>query len=159
MPQKALTSKGRKPEKLGKKAPRVNAKWKTAIQKKGKFAFKSKSAVFGNKPGQYQASIEMTKEVNEKNEMEAARRATPTGGKMLAVTNTPYGFQFPISVVDSELSCNPSDGYSAEAYRFYRLPRLSEDHSFESKDACSTNHNPAVYMRRHDVAVASSAAP
>ena len=82
-----------------------------------------------------------------------------SGGKMLAVTNTPYGFQFPSSVVDSELSCNPSDGYSAEAYRFYRLPRLTEDHSFESKDACSTNHNPAVYMRRHDVAVASSAAP
>jgi len=26
MPQKALASKGRKPEKLGKKAPRVNAK-------------------------------------------------------------------------------------------------------------------------------------
>jgi len=89
MPQKALASKGRKPEKLGKKAPRVNAKWKTAIQKKGKFAFKSKSAVFGNKPGQYQASIEMTKEVNEKNEMEAARRATQSGGKMPVVKPPP----------------------------------------------------------------------
>ena len=45
MPQKALTSRGsKKPEKLVKKAPRVNANWKKAIQKKGKFAFKPKSA-------------------------------------------------------------------------------------------------------------------
>ena len=72
MPQKALTSRGsKKPEKLGKKGPRVNSNWKKAIQKKGKFAFKPKSA-----GGTAQASREMTREVNLKNELEAARRAT-----------------------------------------------------------------------------------
>jgi hypothetical protein len=82
-----------------------------------------------------------------------------SGGQMLAVTKTPYGFQFPSAVSDGALSCNPSGGYTAEAYRFYRLPHLTEEHEFYSRTACGNNHNPAVYMRRHDVAVASSAAP
>ena len=85
MPQKALTSRGsKKPEKLGKKGPRVNSNWKKAIQKKGKFAFKPKSA-----GGTAQASREMTREVNLKNELEAARRATQSGGKMLVVKPPP----------------------------------------------------------------------
>ena len=86
MPQKALTSRGsKKPEKLGKKAPRVNANWKKAIQKKGKFAFKPKSA-----GGTAQASREMTREVaRQLHELEAARRATQSGGKMLVVKPPP----------------------------------------------------------------------
>lgn len=80
MPQKALTSKGKRPAKLGKKAPRVNSNGKKAIQKKGKFVFKPKVAVAAAR-----ASHEMTREVNLKNELEAARRATQSGGKMLVV--------------------------------------------------------------------------
>jgi hypothetical protein len=84
MPQKALTSKGKRPAKLGKKAPRVNSNGKKAIQKKGKFVFKPKVAVAAAR-----ASHEMTREVNLKNELEAARRATQSGGKMLVVKPPP----------------------------------------------------------------------
>ena len=88
MPQKALSSRAKKPAKGGgKKAPRVNSNWKKAMQKKGKFAFKSKTG--GGKPGQFEASREMTREVNLKNELEAARRATQSGGKMLVVKPPP----------------------------------------------------------------------
>ena len=83
MPQKALTSKNKKPEKLGKKGPRVNANHKKAIQKKGRLVFKSKPSASS------QASREMTREVNLKNELEAARRATQSGGKMLVVKPPP----------------------------------------------------------------------
>ena len=63
MPQKALTSKNKKPEKLGKKGPRVNANHKKAIQKKGRLVFKSKPT--------------------------SACRATQSGGKMLVVKPPP----------------------------------------------------------------------
>jgi hypothetical protein len=84
MPQKALKPGGKKIVKLGKKPPRVNKNWKKAIQKKGSFAFTTKSPT-----STQNASREMTREVNLKNELESARRATQSGGKMLVVRPPP----------------------------------------------------------------------
>ena len=46
------------------------------------------------------------------------------GGEKLTISETPYGYQFPASR-DGGIRCNPSAGYREDAYKFYRVDRLS----------------------------------
>jgi len=69
------------------------------------------------------------------------------GGMKLVVTGTPYGYQFPASA-SGGIRCNPTGGYAERVYQFYRTPTLKADVVFTEKAACSTNHNPAIYIRK-----------
>ena len=90
MTQKAL-SKGKKPVKLGKKQGlAANRHGKKATQKKGRFNLGG--AGFAGAYGKsidWKDNVKITTAVNEKNELEAARRATSSGGKMLVVRPPP----------------------------------------------------------------------
>ena len=87
MPQKAL-GKVKKIPRLGKKAPAMNRHGKLAKQKKGKFD--KKAIVRGaNATTDYLNSKTLSAQLNAKNETEAARRATQTGGKMHVVRPPP----------------------------------------------------------------------
>jgi hypothetical protein len=67
------------------------------------------------------------------------------GGKMLIISNTKYGYQFPAATTGG-IRCNPTGGYKGK-YQLYRSPTLDmKKHSFGEKTACKADHNPAVYM-------------
>ena len=91
MPQKQLKGAGKKINKIGKKAPAANKHGKGSITKKGKFNFKPKLAGAGSSKllEKIRASKEVSRTINDKNELEAARRATATGGKMAVVRPPP----------------------------------------------------------------------
>lgn len=91
MPQKQLKGAGKKINKIGKKAPAANKHGKGSITKKGKFNFKPKLAGAGSSKllEKIRASKEVSRSINDKNELEAARRATATGGKMAVVRPPP----------------------------------------------------------------------
>lgn len=89
MAQKQL-AKGKKPVKLGKKGPAVNRHGKKATQKKGKFNLGGAGFAGGyGRDVSHKDSLKITASVNEKNELEAARKATSGGGKMLVVRPPP----------------------------------------------------------------------
>jgi hypothetical protein len=67
------------------------------------------------------------------------------GGNKLTISGSSYGYQFPASTAGG-IRCNPTGGYSEAVYQFYRMPTLTKDQTFGEKSACSTDHNPAVYM-------------
>ena len=91
MPQKQLKGAGKKINKIGKKAPAANKHGKGSITKKGKFNFKPKLAGAGSSKllEKIRASKGVSRSINDKNELEAARRATATGGKMAVVRPPP----------------------------------------------------------------------
>jgi hypothetical protein len=67
------------------------------------------------------------------------------GGKMLVISNTRYGYQFP-AATSGGIRCNPAGGYRGK-YQFYRSAKLDiKKHTFGEKKACKVDHNPAVYM-------------
>jgi hypothetical protein len=68
------------------------------------------------------------------------------GGKKLTISGTPYNFQFPSDGASGVVRCNPDGGYVGK-YRFFRAPTLSMTQTFGELAACSTRHNPAVYMQ------------
>jgi hypothetical protein len=76
------------------------------------------------------------------------------GGQMLTIAGTKYGYAFPATgAAADELRCNQANGYqSPTSFRFYAVPTLLADvaggHSFASRAACATNHNPSVFMKR-----------
>eukprot|EP00937_MAST-01D_sp_MAST-1D-sp2_P002047 g2047.t1 len=67
------------------------------------------------------------------------------GGKKLGISGTTYTHQFLGGAVDDEIKCNPDGGYKEPKYRFYKLPAMSADAVFAAKEACATDHNPAIY--------------
>lgn len=77
------------------------------------------------------------------------------GGESLVITGTKYGFQFPSSTTNS-IRCNPTAGYLEPAYKFYNAQQLSLSSVFSSKKYCPVSHNPAVYMRLPQKAVAAA---
>ena len=82
MPQKQLKGAGKKINKIGKKAPAANKHGKGSITKKGKFNFAQLAGAGSSKLlEKIRASKEVSRSINDKNELEAARRATATGGK------------------------------------------------------------------------------
>ena len=91
MPQKQLKGAGKKITKQGKKAPAANKHGKGSITKKGKFNFKPKLLGAGSSRllEKIKANKEVSRVINDKNELEAARRATQTGGKMAVVRPPP----------------------------------------------------------------------
>ena len=68
------------------------------------------------------------------------------GGKMLTITGTKYGFQFPADAATGEVKCNPAEGYTGKVQLFLS-PKLSAQQSFAEEAKCKLHHNPAVYMR------------
>jgi hypothetical protein len=68
------------------------------------------------------------------------------GGEKLTISGTPYSYQFP-AAISGGIRCNPSGGYTENAYQFYRTAKLSNSASFGSKPACATSHNPGVFMK------------
>jgi hypothetical protein len=67
------------------------------------------------------------------------------GNKMLAITGTKYGFQFPASHA-GDVKCNPSGGYRGK-YAFYGVKAITTEMHLMSKTACKIGHNPAIYIR------------
>jgi hypothetical protein len=67
-------------------------------------------------------------------------------GMKLWITGTKYGFQFPASTTQA-VRCNPAGGYAEAKYQLYQLPKLSNDLVFSAKAACTTDHNPSIYVR------------
>lgn len=91
MPQKALAKTGKKVAKhTQKKALAANRHGKRALQKKGRFNLGG-SGFAGSygKALSHAENKQITTAVNEKNELEAARKATSSGGKMLVVRPPP----------------------------------------------------------------------
>ena len=79
-------------------------------------------------------------------------------GQKLTISSTPYGYQFPASR-SGGIRCNPTGGYTEEAYLFYRAASLKLDQTFSEKVACATSHNPAVYYKEErDVQAADAMA-
>jgi hypothetical protein len=70
------------------------------------------------------------------------------GAEHLVISGLTCGYQFPASQ-DCGIQCNPSNGYSDEVYQFYTLPTLADDAMFSATLACSTSHNPGIYIRGH----------
>jgi hypothetical protein len=68
------------------------------------------------------------------------------GGEKLIITGTPYKWQFPASS-SGGIRCNPTGGYIEGRYQFYRTPVLSHSVHFAQQAACSTSHNPGIFMR------------
>lgn len=70
------------------------------------------------------------------------------GGLKLEIPGTPHGFQFLADAANGELQCNPSEGYPAGmAYKFMNQQTISSAATFADASACTTSHNPGVYMR------------
>ena len=67
-------------------------------------------------------------------------------GRMLAISDTPYGYQFP-AAVEGGIRCNPTGGYTEARYQFYRAAKLSATQTFSESVACAVSHNPAIFMR------------
>ena len=67
-------------------------------------------------------------------------------GKMLGISDTPYGYQFPAST-SGGIRCNPTGGYTEARYQFYRAATLTATQVFSESTACAVSHNPAVFMR------------
>ena len=70
------------------------------------------------------------------------------GGFKLTVSDTAYGFQFPSS--GGKVQCNPKLGYFGRL-TFFKTAKLSPSQTFGAKPGCSTNHNPAVFIKRPPV--------
>merc|ERR1719197_814708 len=71
------------------------------------------------------------------------------GGMKLWITGTKYGFQFPASTLGA-VRCNPAGGYNEKHYNLYKLPKMADDIEFSAKAACTTSHNPALYVKEAD---------
>jgi hypothetical protein len=65
--------------------------------------------------------------------------------KMLAISGTKYGFQFPANKA-GDVKCNPSGGYRGK-YAFYGVEAITTEMKLMSKVACKIGHNPAIYIR------------
>ena len=68
------------------------------------------------------------------------------GGKKLTIAGTQYDYQFPADT-SGEIRCNPKGGYTDAYYGFFRTPTLPATPTFGEKTACSTDHNPGVFMK------------
>jgi hypothetical protein len=80
------------------------------------------------------------------------------GGNKLFIAGTTYGYQFPTTApADGSapvIQCSPAGGYTTGTYTFFgteTLPAATPSGAFmwqfESKAACVTNHNPALFMK------------
>ena len=69
------------------------------------------------------------------------------GGEKLIISDTMYGYQFPAASADGTIRCNPEGGYvEGSVYQFFSTPTLTEVMKFTQGEACSTSHNPSVFM-------------
>jgi hypothetical protein len=66
-------------------------------------------------------------------------------GLKLTIAGSLYTYQFPATAQDA-IRCNPTGGYSGAVY-FFKTPKLTTEHVFGAKTACTINHNPAIFMR------------
>ena len=76
------------------------------------------------------------------------------GGKKLIISHTPYQYQFPADFSSGAIRCSPTSGYDPNVkYTFYRAGKLTILMDFGEQAACSTNHNPAIWMKHVTPAV------
>ena len=69
----------------------------------------------------------------------------------LIISHTPYKYQFPADFGTQAIRCSPATGYETSVkYSFYRVPngKLTILQDFGEQAACSTNHNPAIFMKK-----------
>jgi hypothetical protein len=72
-------------------------------------------------------------------------------GIKLQISGTKYGFLFPATTA-GKLACNPASGYSESFYKFYGVTKLENSQALTAKAGCATSHNPAIYIKKQEVA-------
>jgi hypothetical protein len=77
------------------------------------------------------------------------------GGKKLIIEGTKYDFQFPADADTGNVKCSPSGGYTGGKVKLYLTPTLAADAVFDERSACSTSHNPTLYMKQANVGMAA----
>lgn len=75
------------------------------------------------------------------------------GGLKLAISDTPFGYVFPAA--DGAIKCNPKQDL-AGMYQFFGAPKLELSSKITAKAACTTGHNPGVFMKKKAAKVEAS---